>query len=108
MGQSYKVIFAPQSVRDLEATVRYISHHAGSEIAEKFGIQLVEKALTLVSLPERGRVVPETGLPHREIIFKSYRVVYHLRGQTVEIVRFWHAARGVPQIDSDEFGNFPL
>lgn len=101
MGQ--KVIFSPQSVRDLEALVRYISLHADSEIAIRFGNQLIAKALTLETLPERGRIGPEVGLPYREIIFKSYRIVYRLSSDRVEIARFWHAARGVPQIDSDHF-----
>ena len=104
MGQNFKVIFAPRAGRDLESIVYYIAKNAGSEIAERFGIQLVEKALSLRVFPERGRVVPEVGEPFREIIFRSYRIVYRLSGDLVEVVRFWHAARGVPQIDSDEFG----
>jgi plasmid stabilization system protein ParE len=103
MGQSHKVIFAPQAGRDLEALVRYITRQASPEIAERFGLQLVDKALSLAVFPERGRVVPEVGLPFREIIFRSYRVVYRLSDGLVEVVRFWHAARGVPQIDSDNF-----
>ena len=104
MGQNFKVIFAPQAVRDLETIVHYIAKHAGAEIAERFGIRLVEKALSLNAFPERGRVVPEMGKPFREIIFSSYRIVYRVGGDLVEVVRFWHAARGIPQIDSDEFG----
>ena len=107
MGQPLKIVFAPQAERDLESIVRYISHHAGSSIAERFGNQLIDKALTLVSFPERGRIVPEAGPPFREIIFRSYRIVYRLSKESVEIVRFWHAARGAPQIDSDEFGQQP-
>jgi plasmid stabilization system protein ParE len=67
-------------------------------------MQLVSKALTLSAFPERGRIVPEVGLPFREIFHRSYRIVYRIRGECVEVVRFWHAARGTPQIDSDEFG----
>jgi len=105
MGQSFKVIFAPQAGRDLENIVKYIARHAGENVAERFGMQLVEKALSLNRLPERGRVVPEVGKPFREIIFRSYRIVYRLSGDLVEIVRYWHAARGIPQIDSDQFGS---
>lgn len=104
MGKNFKVIFAPQAGRDLETIVQYIAKNAGAEVAERFGIQLLEKALSLRSLPERGRVVPEVGNPFREIIFRSYRIVYRVSDDLVEVVRFWHAARGIPQIDSDEFG----
>jgi toxin ParE1/3/4 len=105
MGQNFKVIFAPQADRDLETIVHYIAKHAGAEIAERFGVRLLEKALSLKTFPERGRVVPEVGKPFREIIFNSYRIVYRLRDDLVEVIRFWHAARGIPQIDSDEFGS---
>ncbi len=104
MGQSHTVIFAPQAIRDLEVIVRFIGRHAGGETAERFGHRLIDKSLTLNSLAERGRIVPETGLPYREIIFKSYRIIYRLNGDRVEILRFWHAARGLPEIDSDAFG----
>ena len=104
MGQTHQVVFALRSSRDLEAIVRYIAQQSGSEVASQFGARLFEKVLSLKSLPERGRMVPEVGPPYREIIFRSYRIVYRLSGEVVEILRFWHAARGVPQIDSDDFG----
>jgi plasmid stabilization system protein ParE len=48
-----------------------------------------------------GREVPEIGdKAVREIIVRSYRVVYrvqHSRGE-VEIARFWHGARGTPKL----------
>jgi len=104
MGQTHKVIFAPQSTRDIEMIVRHIARQNGSEVATRFGTDLVEKALALSSFPERGRIVPEAGEPFHEIIFRSYRIVYRLKPAVVEVLRFWHAARGVPQIDSDDFG----
>jgi len=67
-------------------------------------LNLIDKALSLSTFPERGRVVPEfKDATVREIFFKTYRIVYRIRAQTVEVIRFWHAARGTPEIDSDEF-----
>jgi CubicO group peptidase (beta-lactamase class C family) len=57
----FKVIFAEQAERDLKSIAAYISKHAGPETANRFGNQLIDRSLTLVSLPERGRVVPEIG-----------------------------------------------
>jgi plasmid stabilization system protein ParE len=36
----------------------------------------------------------------REVICRSYRIIYRLRReeQRIDIVRFWHAARGFPRI----------
>ena len=100
----FKVIFAPQAERDLKSIAFRIARYSSAEIAQDFGNRLIDRALTLATLPERGRVVPELGEPDlREIIFKSYRIVYRLRAGCVEVIRFWHTARGTPEIDSDEF-----
>lgn len=48
-----------------------------------------------------GRMVPEFRRPElREVIHASYRVIYRVQreGKAVEVVRFWHAARGFPHI----------
>jgi len=47
-------------------------------------------------------MVPEFEDPlMREIIVRSYRVVYRVNHSQhlVEVIRFWHAARDVPKID---------
>ena len=59
--EGFRVIFAQQSERDLKSISRYISRHAGPNTAIRFGNQLIDRALTLSKLPERGRVVPELG-----------------------------------------------
>ena len=100
----FRVIFAPQAERDLRAINFYIARNSSADIAARFGNRLIDRALALTTLPERGRVVPEIGDPNvREIFFKSYRIVYRIRGDVIDVVRFWHAARGAPQIDSDAF-----
>jgi plasmid stabilization system protein ParE len=69
--------------------------------ASEWGNQLLDAALSLTAFPERGRVVPEFRRPQlREIVFRSYRIIYRTssRDNSVEIVRFWHGARGFPQI----------
>jgi len=39
----------------------------------------------------------------REVIARKYRIVYRLKheDQLIEIVRFWHAGRGTPDIIED-------
>lgn len=103
MGEVFQIVFSPRSLRDLKSIVRFIRPRGGPEVAARCGNQLIDRAMTLTSLPERGRAVPELGLPYREIIFKSYRIIYRIDGEKVFLLRFWHAARGVPEIDSDAF-----
>jgi plasmid stabilization system protein ParE len=46
-------------------------------------------------------MVPEFHQPElREIICRSYRIIYRLKRdhQRIQIVRFWHGARGFPHV----------
>ena len=100
----YQVVLSPSARADLRDIIRYISLDAPDR-ALRFGQFLVSHTKTLARFPELGRVVPEFGDNFiREIIVRSYRIVYRLdhSDQLVEVVRFWHAARGIPQINSED------
>ncbi len=95
-----KVILSPRAIQDLQEIVRYISVD-NPEVARQFGYLLVDAALSLRSLPERGRLVPEFDDGRtREIVLRSYRIVYRFDAErkAVFVSRFWHAARGTPQV----------
>ncbi|HEY4952786.1 MAG TPA: type II toxin-antitoxin system RelE/ParE family toxin [Verrucomicrobiae bacterium] len=94
----FKVILSPRAIQDLREIVRYICFD-NPKRAEEFGLELINKTRTLMTFPELGRKVPEFDDPDvRELIFRSYRIVYRVRKEkfTVEVSRFWHAARGTP------------
>jgi plasmid stabilization system protein ParE len=60
--------------------------------------QILRDALTaaasLATLPERGRVVPEFGLPQvRELFVHRYRLIYRVGVREIEILAFIHGAR---------------
>ena len=90
----YKVELSPRALRDLEQIVTFIA-------ADRFGQRLVDQAEATGKHPFAGRMVPEFGDPViRERIFRAYRIVYrvHDARKLVVVSRFWHAARGEPQI----------
>ena len=96
----FKVFLSDDALSDLERILAYIAPH-NAIAAGRLGNQLLDAALSLRTLPERGRVVPEFRRPElREIIFRSYRIIYRTNNtdQSLEIVRFWHGARGFPHI----------
>jgi plasmid stabilization system protein ParE len=69
--------------------------------AESFGCLLMSKVDVLAQFPQIGRAVPEENDEDiREIIFRSYRIVYQVieKQQVVAIARVWHGARGEPEI----------
>jgi toxin ParE1/3/4 len=97
----YQVVLSPSARADLRDIVRYISFDAPDRALE-FGRFLISRTRLLAQSPELGRIVPEFDDPFtREIIVRSYRVVYRLDDSKhlVEVIRFWHGARGIPEIE---------
>ena len=96
----WPVILTPRSQDDLREIVSYIARDS-PEHARRFGHLLAETALSLGAQPERGRVVPEQDDPAvREIIRGAYRIIYEVvrDPSAVFVLRFWHGARGTPDI----------
>jgi toxin ParE1/3/4 len=97
----YQVVLSPSARADLRDIVRYISIDAPDK-ALQFGQFLVFHTKALARFPELGRLVPEfDDALIREIIVRSYRIVYRFdhSKHLIEVIRFWHAARGIPEID---------
>ena len=97
----YQIVLSPSARADLRDIVRYISFDAPDK-AFRFGQFLVSHTKVLARFPELGRIVPEFEEAFiREIIVRSYRIVYRLdhSKHLIEVIRFWHAARGIPKID---------
>lgn len=97
----YRVRFSRSARLDIQDIVRYISID-DPERALRFGKFLIRHTKSLGRFPERGRVVPEFDDESiREIIARTYRIVYRLdhRQQVIEVIRFWHAGRGSPELD---------
>jgi len=97
---AYKLIWSPASRDDLHDIVRFISRDSPQR-AEAYGYRLMAETDKLQDFPEIGRVVPEYTVPTiREIIVRSYRIVYRVNHERrlVEIARVWHAARGTPDL----------
>lgn len=96
----YQVALSPSARNDLRDIVRYISLDSPDR-AVTFGFFLVSHTKSLSDFPKLGRIVPEFNLPElREIVVRSYRVIYRVdeTKRRVDIVRFWHGARGTPVI----------
>lgn len=95
-----QVFLSQEALKDLEAVVAFVATH-DPQAAERVGLQLTGAAFALTRFAERGRIVLEFQQPDlREVIALSYRVIYriHPADGAVEIIRFWHAARGFPHI----------
>lgn len=93
-----KLILAPSARRDLKNIVAEIAHDAPTR-AIMFGDALLDKAEQAIDYPESGRIVPEFGWHDlRELIHSPIRIIYRIHPTKIEVVRFWHAARGHPRV----------
>ncbi len=100
----WKVVIAPSARADLESIVSFIARQ-NSNAAARIGYERIVRAEGLAAFPMMGRVVPEFRRAElRELVCRSYRIIYRVQEEEhrVEIVRFWHGARGLPQIPRGE------
>jgi addiction module RelE/StbE family toxin len=87
------VIWAPQAIQDVEAIRAYVARDS-ARYADLVVDRIVAAVERLKDDPRSGRVVPELGDESiREVIHGSYRIVYRLRNDLVEIATVFHGAR---------------
>lgn len=86
------VIWSPEAVDDI---ARITTHIAAENpiAARRVAQELVLAADSLTLFPQRGRPSPLPG--RRELVaIRPYIIVYRiLAGETVDILRVWHAAQ---------------
>jgi len=98
---AFKLIWSPSAKFDLKDIADFIAEDRES-VAQRFVGSIFQTVERLADFPESGRIVPEFGDPAiREVIRKPLRIVYRVDTvrRIVEIVRVWHAARGIPDIE---------
>ncbi len=101
----FKIILSQPAIQDLRDLVSHIARDHPAA-AENLGVALIHQTRKLASFPELGRRAPDVeDASIREIVFKSYRIFYRINPQqrVVEVIRFWHGARGCPVIPQTEF-----
>jgi toxin ParE1/3/4 len=88
-----RVVWTEIAWGDLEAAADYIAKDSPN-YAAAFVREVRDAARSLANLAERGRLVPEFGDPSiRELLVRSYRLVYQVTKPTVHVVGFIHGAR---------------
>ena len=96
----YQIVWTESANDDLKQIVSFIAID-DSDVAEKFGLSIIDQVETLSMHPRLGRIVPEEQIEEiRELILSPYRIVYEIyeKEKVIYVVRVWHSARGRPQI----------
>jgi len=85
-----QLVWTSTAIKDLNSIAEYIE--MDSEIAsKKFIKEIISKAEGLASQPFKGRPIPEK-IPggYRQILYKSYRIIYRIEGLNVFISSVYH------------------
>ena len=92
---AYQVGWSPKALRELESIAEYIASDSS-----KYAAAVVQRinavAYSLQHFPVRGRRVPERQDESlREVFVYSYRIVYRVTGDKVEIIAVLHGRRSL-------------
>jgi plasmid stabilization system protein ParE len=88
----YRVTFAAHADRDLEKIVRFLAQK-NPAAAERLGYALVDDALSLANMPNRGLAVQERPR-YRRILHRPWFLIFYRIDEArriVEIARVWDA-----------------
>ena len=90
---SNRIYWTRQSQEDLREVRGYISRDAPAT-ASAFVRRLRESVNRLKEFPESGQVVPELGRQDiRELLRGSYRIIYRVGHDRIDILAVYHSAR---------------
>ena len=88
-----RIVWSPKSLKNLEEIAEFISHNSPF-YAPTFVKKIIGSVERLAEFPLSGRVVPEFNIKEiREVIFHNYRIVYRIKGDTLEIILVTHGAK---------------
>jgi toxin ParE1/3/4 len=96
-----QIVWSQTAVEDLRQVVEFIALDDAAAAAG-LAARILKRIEQAVELPFSNRSVPEkTDESIREIILRPYRIVYQIDKQrdAIHILRVWHAARGVPDLE---------
>ena len=90
-----KVYWTDQALGHLRAIHDYVAQ-TSPEYARRTVDRLTRRSEQIGAFPHAGRVVPEFDIdPVREVLEGSYRIIYAIRSDRVDVLAVIHGARKV-------------
>ncbi len=87
------IYWTDRALSDLEAVADYISRD-NPRAAERWVLKLVSAAESAAAAPRAGRRVPEIAREDvREVLLRSYRIVYCVKSKRIEILTVFEGHR---------------
>jgi len=93
--KKYNVSITQNAQQDLEQIYYYIAENNPKNAAD-FIVELEKKVDLLSLFPQRHPLIRENefyGTEYRHLIYKDYRVIYRIAGDSVYILRVFHGSK---------------
>lgn len=88
-----RVFWTEAALKQLEATRDFLAH-TSPQYAQRIVERLVNRAERIAAFPRAGRVVPEYEIDEvRQVIESSYRIIYLIKEERIEVLAVIHTAR---------------
>ena len=101
MIQKYDILWAGVAENDLKEIIEYIAIDSPADALRIFK-KIKQKASSLYTLPERGRIVPELQeqgiLLYREWVIPPWRIVYRISEMRVYVLSVLDARQNIEDI----------
>ena len=95
-----ELLYTRPALQDLKNIFTYIANDSKLN-ARRFANAINEHIKTLKDHPEKGRpIFPQKFPDVREVLYKSYRIIYSFDGKQILILVITHQSRLITNIDS--------
>jgi addiction module RelE/StbE family toxin len=90
-----KVFWTETAVNHLSAIYNYISQNS-PQYAQRLVERLTRRSEQIANFPFSGRIVREFETEQiREVIEGSYRIIYYIKPEQIDVIAVLHAARNI-------------
>jgi addiction module RelE/StbE family toxin len=90
-----KVFWTETAVNHLSAIYNYISQNS-PQYAQRLVERLTRRSEQIANFPFSGRLVPEFETEQiREVIEGSYRIIYYIKPEQIDVIAVLHAAQNI-------------
>ena len=101
MNQKYDVVWSNIAENDLKNIAEYIADDSPPNAVITFK-RIKDRASSLYTFPERGRIVPELReqgiLQYRELIISPWRILYRISEKNVLVLSVLDSRRNIEDI----------
>jgi addiction module RelE/StbE family toxin len=90
-----KVFWTETAVNHLSSIYNYISQNS-PQYAQRLVERLTRRSEQIANFPFSGRLVPEFETEQiREVIEGSYRIIYYIKPEQIDVIAVLYAARNI-------------